>query len=367
MAVIGAAVSAVTTYVAQIDHAWKERLNALDAAISALGRDTSEVARVHTLDSLGTTGVAEHLKPRAIQGLQNFIRDRTHLQMACARIAAKLPERNIARDVDRAFLLIAQLQSKRSFHRVSPDRMTDNFLASWHDVQLTVGPFALDGADLRGATMNGVTMRSATLIDACLTGAHLRGAILDEAHFNGAILEDADFQDSAFLYHADFTHARMRSSLLDSASADRAIFDHADLSDAHLSGAKLRNAHLFAADLSCATLGNAHLEGADVRDVTASWAFFGGAYLAGVRGWSKVADFTGAYLNEAHDLPDTSRSLAHKRGAVPDTTNLIRWTLARTQQLERGGLCAANRTSPASQKGGNRRGGFHRANTGRRT
>jgi len=331
---IAGAISGLSGYVAVIDRDRHARLATIQAAISALQHQESEAARRLTLDSLGASGLAEHLEPHALQGLQNFIQNQTRLSTACAPPTSKQPSSVSPRaDVNHAFRLIATLQAPTHTRHAYPDRVIDAFLRGFHgESDPKVTAFALDGTDLRGDSLGGVAMRSASLVGACLTGTHFDRTILDSARFDRAVLDGADF-----------TRASLRSSSFVDAHADGAGFDHADLTDANLNGATLRRARFFAANLSCATLGNARLDSAYFSTAIARWALFGGAKLAHVREWEEIADFTGTFVVGVRGLPDTLLSLAHARGAVPDSTNQARWSEVRSVHLRPGGACAGAR------------------------
>jgi uncharacterized protein YjbI with pentapeptide repeats len=105
-------------------------------------------------------------------------------------------------------------------------------------------------------------------------------------------------------------------------------------------GVSLSHASLFDADLSCATLGNAVLEDAYFSTATLRWTFLGGARLAHAHEWDEVKDFTAAYLGGARGLTAPYASLAHDRGAAPDSANPIGWSDARTGELAAGRACA---------------------------
>jgi uncharacterized protein YjbI with pentapeptide repeats len=335
---IAGAIGGLTGYVATIDSGRHARTAAIDATISALRGDPSEDGRNRKLDSLGAGALAEHLEPRIIQGLQDFVRERTHGAMTCPPAKAQgapLARRHL--DVNHAFRLVARLQAPNRGHHSYPDRVIDAFLVWWHgEPDFQVKPLALDGSDLRGDSLGGLSMRSGSFVGSCLTGTHFDRAILDSARF-----------DSATLDSADFTQASMRSSSLAGAHGSGVAFDRVDLTDANFNATTLRMASFFGANLSCATFGNAHLEGSYFSTASATWTFFGGAHLAGARQWDEITDFRGAYVGSIHDLSASLLSLAHARGALSDTMPQAGWFESRIAQLRPGGECTRKNAAKA--------------------
>jgi Pentapeptide repeats (8 copies) len=331
IATVGGALSALTAYVALIDAGRHARIESIAATISALRSDSSEESRQGKLDALAAGGLAEHLEPHIIQGLQDFIRGRAHRGTTCPpRGGTQVARRHS--DVNHAFRLIAMFQAPNRGHHSYPDRVIDAFLVWWHGEEFKATPPELSGVDLSGDTLAGVNMRSGSFIGSCLVGAHFEQATLDSARF-----------DSARLDSADFTRASMRSSSLSGARGHGVIFDRADLTDANLNGAVFPHTRFFATNLACATLGNAHLDSTYFSTADVQWAFFGGAHLAGVIRWSEIRDFHGAYVASLHDLTDSLVRFAHAGGAVPDDTPQAAWSESRVAQLRPGGACAQKR------------------------
>jgi uncharacterized protein YjbI with pentapeptide repeats len=333
VAVCGA-IAGVTAYVKSVDDGRHAREAKIDSAISSLRAAPTEAARNRILDSLGTRGLAEHLEPRAIQGLQGFIQRETRLSAPCAPLSTgSLPRRRT--DVDSAFRIIAAFQAPNRGHHNYPDRFVDAILAWVHGEPAFVAtPLALNKSDLRGGDLHGVNMRGGTFVGSCLSGANFESSNLDGARFDRATLDGASF-----------VKASLRSASFAGAHGAGVSFDRGDLTGSDLTGATLQRARFFGATLSCATLGNAHLDDAYLSAAIANWAFFGGAYLLGATQWEEITDFNGAYIAGVHDLPASLIEFAHSRGAVPDTTNQVGWTSARSAQLARPGGCAQSRRS----------------------
>ena len=334
--VVGAvcgAIAAVTAYAKSVDDGRHVREGKIDAAIRSLRAAPTEAARNQILDSLGAPGLAEHLEPRAIQGLQSFIQMQTRLSAPCGPVPAGSAPRRA--DVDSAFRIIAAFQAPNHGHHNYPDRFVDALLVWWHgEPDLVAKPIALNKSDLRGGDLHGVNMRSGTFVGSCLSGARFDSANLDGARFDLATLDGASF-----------VKASLRSASFAGAHGAEVLFDRVDLTGGDLTGAVLQRARFFGATLSCATLGKAHLDNAYLSAVVANWAFFGGAYLLGATRWDEITDFHGAYIAGVHDLPPSLIELAHTRGAVPDTTDQVGWTGARSAQLAGPGVCAQNRRS----------------------
>ncbi|WP_417485244.1 pentapeptide repeat-containing protein [Maricaulis salignorans] len=100
-----------------------------------------------------------------------------------------------------------------------------------------------DGADLRRfalqfANLEGATLVSASLNEANLSSAVLKDSMLYSCEFTEAVLRDCNFSNSTILF-SNFTHADLSESNFSNANLNSSSFHEANLKEANLRGAEL--------------------------------------------------------------------------------------------------------------------------------
>lgn len=322
----------------------RHRRDTIASAISSLHKAKTPTENRATLDSLTTFGLARDLEPIAINGLMQFIGDKSRRLGDAAGCRTWLPpttgDAYLQRaNVTQSLALIRKFQASQAAPRSRMHRMANAVMTAFSsDATPTSGALTFEQFDLRDATLDSLDLRSASFVGACLSKARFHLAQLGGAKFRGAHLDSAVF-DSAALDGTSFENTSMRFVSLQDAHGQNSNFTRADLTAADLSAIQLDGARFQGTNLSCTTLGNARIRRAYFSGAVANWTFLGGDSIVDAQKWNEVLSFKGAYLAGAEGLSPDMREFARARGAVADNIDQFEWTQTKAKQLTGKGAC----------------------------